>query len=127
MDLDLIGGQKPHLLISSKNNLGAETKVTYAASTKFYLADKAAGQPWITRIPFPVHVVEKVETYDRISRNRFVTRYPTIMATTMGPRESSEALAESINGIRKSLHPSVPAATFQPGITLMQPLMCRLS
>ena len=24
---------------------------------------------------FPVHVVERVETYDRISRNRFVTRY----------------------------------------------------
>ena len=35
----------------------------------------AAGQPWITRLPFPVHVVEKVEVYDRISRNRFVTRY----------------------------------------------------
>ena len=27
------------------------------------------------RLPFPVHVVERVETYDRISRNRFVTRY----------------------------------------------------
>ena len=26
-------------------------------------------------MPFPVHVVERVETYDRISRNRFVTRY----------------------------------------------------
>ena len=25
--------------------------------------------------PFPVHVVERVETYDRISGNRFVTRY----------------------------------------------------
>ena len=35
----------------------------------------AAGKPWITRLPFPVHVVERVETYDRISRNRFVTRY----------------------------------------------------
>jgi RHS repeat-associated protein len=33
------------------------------------------GKPWITRIPFPVHVVEKVETYDRISRNHFVTSY----------------------------------------------------
>ena len=34
-----------------------------------------AGTPWVTRLPFPVHVVERVETYDRISRNRFVTRY----------------------------------------------------
>ena len=48
---------------------------SYAPSTKFYLDDKSKGKPWITRIPFPVHVVERVETYDRISRNRFVTRY----------------------------------------------------
>jgi hypothetical protein len=73
--IDLMGGQKPHLLVSSKNNLGTETRVQYAPSTKFYLADKEAGKPWITRIPFPVHVVERVETYDSISRNRFVTRY----------------------------------------------------
>ena len=57
------------------NNLGAETHVRYAPSTKFYLADKLAGRPWISKIPFPVHVVERVEIYDRISRNRFVTRY----------------------------------------------------
>jgi hypothetical protein len=73
--IDLMGGTKPHLLIASKNNLGAETRVHYAPSTRFYLADKAAGTPWVTKIPFPVHVVERIETYDRISRNRFVTRY----------------------------------------------------
>ena len=73
--IDLMGRQKPHLLIKTVNNLGAETHVHYAPSTKFYLTDKAAGKPWITKIPFPVHVVERVETYDRISRNRFVTRY----------------------------------------------------
>jgi len=73
--VDLMGGQKPHLLISTKNNLGAETRVAYAPSTKFYLQDKRDGKPWITRLPFPVHVIERVETYDRISRNRFVTRY----------------------------------------------------
>ena len=73
--IDLMGGQKPHLLVKTVNNLGAETHIHYAPSTKFYLADKEAGKPWITRIPFPVHVVERVETFDRISRNRFVTRY----------------------------------------------------
>lgn len=73
--VDLMGGRKPHLLISMKNNLGAETRVDYAPSTKFYLLDKAAGRPWITRLPFPVHVVECVETYDWISGNRFVSRY----------------------------------------------------
>ncbi|MGH8524383.1 MAG: toxin TcdB middle/C-terminal domain-containing protein, partial [Gammaproteobacteria bacterium] len=73
--LDLMGGQKPHLLVTTVNNLGAETHVQYAPSTKFYLADKLAGKAWITKIPFPVHVVERVETHDHISGNRFVTCY----------------------------------------------------
>ncbi|MGB4227400.1 MAG: SpvB/TcaC N-terminal domain-containing protein [Candidatus Dechloromonas phosphoritropha] len=73
--VDLMGGQKPHLLTRSVNNLGAETLAFYAPSTKFYLADAFAGKPWITKIPFPVHVLERVETCDRISGNRFVTRY----------------------------------------------------
>ena len=73
--IDLMGGTKPHLLIKSVNNLGAETEVHYAPSTKFYLADKRDGRPWVTRLPFPVHVVERVVTHDRISGNRFVTRY----------------------------------------------------
>jgi RHS repeat-associated protein len=73
--IDLMGGQKPHLMVNSKNNMGAETVVQYASSTTFYLKDKAEGKPWITRIPFPVHVVESVETHDHISQNRFVTSY----------------------------------------------------
>jgi RHS repeat-associated protein len=73
--VDLMGGQKPHLLVKTVNNLGAETHVAYTPSTKFYLQDKRDGKPWITRLPFPVHVVERVETFDVISRNRFVTRY----------------------------------------------------
>ena len=73
--IDLMGGQKPHLLVSVKNNLGAETRVRYATSTRFYLEDKEKGEPWITRLPLPVHVVEQVQVYDYISRNRFVTRY----------------------------------------------------
>jgi RHS repeat-associated protein len=73
--IDLMGGQKPHLLVGVVNNLGAETHVQYAPSTKFYIADKLGGTPWITRLPFPVQVVERVETLDYLSRNRFVTRY----------------------------------------------------
>jgi RHS repeat-associated protein len=71
--VDLMCGQKPHLLTHVRNNLGAETVIEYASSTEFYLADKAAGKPWITRLPFPVHVVKRVETYDYVSRNRFVS------------------------------------------------------
>ena len=39
-----------------------ETRVQYAPSTKFYLQDKRDGKPWVTRLPFPVHVVERVKT-----------------------------------------------------------------
>lgn len=73
--IDLMGSTKPNLLVRVVNNLGAETEIAYAPSTKFYLADREAGRPWATRLPFPVHVVERVEIHDRISRNRFVTRY----------------------------------------------------
>jgi RHS repeat-associated protein len=73
--IDLMGGQKPHLLIDIVNNLGAETQIQYAPSTKFYVADKLAGTPWITRLPFPVQVVEQVDTYDYISQNRLTTCY----------------------------------------------------
>jgi RHS repeat-associated protein len=73
--VDLMGGQKPHLLISMKNNVGMETKVQYAASTRFYLQDRLAGMPWITKLPFPVHVVERVESFDYISRTRFASQY----------------------------------------------------
>jgi RHS repeat-associated protein len=73
--IDLMGGQKPHLLVRMDNNLGMETRVTYAPSTKFYLEDQRNGRPWLTRLPFPVQVIERVEIYDHLSRNRFVTRY----------------------------------------------------
>jgi RHS repeat-associated protein len=73
--VDLMGGTKPHLLTGVKNNLGAETRVQYAPSTKFYLQDLYDGKPWITRLPFPVHVIEQVELFDWISKTKVVTRY----------------------------------------------------
>ncbi|MCK4790245.1 MAG: hypothetical protein KAV87_41290 [Desulfobacteraceae bacterium] len=73
--LDFCGGQKPYLLTEVSNNLGATTRVQYAPSTKFYLEDKANGQPWITTLPFPVQVVEKVEVIDHIGKTKLVTRY----------------------------------------------------
>jgi RHS repeat-associated protein len=66
--------QKPHLLVAVRNNFGAETRVSYAPSTKFYLDDLEAGIPWLTRLPFPVHVVERVQRVDLIAGNVFTTR-----------------------------------------------------
>lgn len=58
---------KPYLLNTIDNNLGLETQIEYCSSTKFYLEDKKLGTPWITKLPFPVQVVEKITSYERIS------------------------------------------------------------
>jgi RHS repeat-associated protein len=73
--IDLTKGVKPHLLQSVTNNLGAETEFEYAPSTKFYLDDLEKGNPWLTRLPFPVQCVHKMITIDRISGNLFTTHY----------------------------------------------------
>ncbi|MEU7825751.1 SpvB/TcaC N-terminal domain-containing protein [Catellatospora sp. NPDC049133] len=73
--LDLYGGGKPHLLTEVVNNLGSRITVDYAPSTRHYLADKAAGRPWHTRLPFPVHVVDTVTTEDLVAGSVFTTSY----------------------------------------------------
>lgn len=73
--LDFCGGVKPHLLVEMSNNLGATTRVRYASSTQCCLEDEANGQPWITRLPFPVQVVDKVEVIDHIGKTKLVTTY----------------------------------------------------
>ncbi|XXX73286.1 SpvB/TcaC N-terminal domain-containing protein [Sorangium sp. So ce134] len=67
--------KKPHLLESIVNNMGVETRISYASSTKFYLLDKRAGVRWATRLPFPVHVVERIERIDHVARASLLTRY----------------------------------------------------
>ncbi|KAF2464647.1 SpvB-domain-containing protein [Lindgomyces ingoldianus] len=73
--LDLMTNGKPYLLNSVKNNLGSETYITYESSTTFYVQDKLAGRSWHTNLPFPVQVVSKVTTVDRISGNQFTSKY----------------------------------------------------
>ena len=50
--IDLMGGQKPHLLVHTTNNMGAETEVQYAASTKFYCRTAKKADPWVTGCRF---------------------------------------------------------------------------
>ncbi|WP_346152767.1 SpvB/TcaC N-terminal domain-containing protein [Streptomyces labedae] len=73
--VDLMGGQKPHLLERMTNNLGAETEIQYAPSTRFYLEDRLAGTPWATKLPFPVHVVERVTIRDKWRGTSFSSTY----------------------------------------------------
>src|SRR5258708_9684899 len=73
--VDLMSGQKPHLLVSITNNLGKRTVLHYKSSTEFYLDDREAGTPWITKLPFPVQVLEKSETFDGVTGAKLVTHY----------------------------------------------------
>src|SRR5664279_960091 len=73
--IDLMNSKKPHLMISYKNNLGKEVSLEYTASTKFYIVDKLAGEPWITKLHFPVHCISRTETIDKISGWHFVSSY----------------------------------------------------
>ena len=73
--IDLMNSKKPHIMVFYKNNLGKEVFLEYAPSTKFYLEDKIAGTPWVTKLHFPVHCISKTETVDKISGWRFVNSY----------------------------------------------------
>ena len=66
--VDLTGGVKPNMLNSVINSYGSETYVKYASSVSFNLQDRAAGHPWLTRLPFPVQVVQSIQHVDRIGR-----------------------------------------------------------
>jgi len=73
--VDLLRGHKPHLLETVDNGLGTTTTIEHAPSTRFYLEDRAAQLPWITKLPMPVHVVASVTVQDAVSRTKFVTTY----------------------------------------------------
>lgn len=72
---DLTGGVKPHLLTMVDNGYGGTTEVEYTTSTAQYLADKAQGKAWLTRLPFPVHVVNRVTRRDSVAGTRLTTAY----------------------------------------------------
>ena len=66
---------KPYLLNEISNNMGSVTKVQYCSSTKFALEDKLAGRPWVTKLRFPVQVVEQITLQDLISGSVFVNKF----------------------------------------------------
>ena len=73
--IDLMSSKKPFLLSEIDNNMGALTRMQYAPSTQFYLRDEREGTPWITKLPFPVQVLERTEIFDQITGQRLTTRY----------------------------------------------------
>ncbi|PWT79107.1 MAG: insecticidal toxin complex protein, partial [Bacteroidetes bacterium] len=73
--IDLMRGNKPYIMKGYINNFGKETSWKYKSSTQFYLSDKAAGNPWITKLPFPVQCVSQVMTNDLVAGTFFTNSY----------------------------------------------------
>ncbi|BAU54872.1 SpvB/TcaC N-terminal domain-containing protein [Mucilaginibacter gotjawali] len=73
--IDIMNGQKPHIMTGYKNNMGKEVTFEYQSSTGFYLNDKLKGANWVTKLPFPVQCVNKVVSIDRVSQTRFTSQY----------------------------------------------------
>ncbi|MFO7863501.1 MAG: SpvB/TcaC N-terminal domain-containing protein, partial [Salinivirgaceae bacterium] len=73
--IELTSGVKPYMLKSFTNGMGKETRLAYAPSTKFYLQDKANGKPWITKLPFPVQVLTRVETIEHVTGTKLVNKF----------------------------------------------------
>jgi RHS repeat-associated protein len=67
--------QKPHLLTEVRNGQGGVVRLQYESSARQSLRDREAGRPWVTRLPFPVQVVTRIEQHDEVARRRFVQRY----------------------------------------------------
>ena len=53
---------KPYLLREIDNGAGLITRLGYKPSTHFYLQDRKSGTPWISKLPFCVHVEPAPET-----------------------------------------------------------------
>jgi RHS repeat-associated protein len=73
--IDLMNSKKPHIMVAYKNNMGKEVSMEYTPSTKFYIEDKLAGKPWVTKLHFPVHCISKTITEDKITGHRFTVSY----------------------------------------------------
>ncbi len=74
-DGSILQSMKPYLLYEINNNLGSVVNLQYCSSTKFYLEDKKSGRGWITKLHFPVQVVEKIICNEKISGSRFINKF----------------------------------------------------
>ena len=70
-----LAGWKPRLLRVVRNNSGAETEIDYASSTRYYLEDRLAGTPWVTRLPFPARVVAGTTVTEAVSGSKVSSVY----------------------------------------------------
>jgi hypothetical protein len=67
--LPLDSGTKPLLLMAVENGIGGRMELDYVSSATF------DGREWVTRIPFPLHVVKQLRSIDAITGRVQTTRY----------------------------------------------------
>jgi RHS repeat-associated protein len=70
-----LAGERPNLLLSVDNAMGAETRLTYSTSGVHYLRDRAAGRVWRTKLPVHHAVVDRYEVVDHVAGASSVTRF----------------------------------------------------
>jgi len=73
--IDLMGGNKPYMLAGHSNGMGKQVTISYKSSTYYYLHDKMAGTPWITKLGFPVQCVAGTLVRDTISGTSYSCSY----------------------------------------------------
>ncbi|HTR29863.1 MAG TPA: SpvB/TcaC N-terminal domain-containing protein, partial [Puia sp.] len=73
--IDLMRGKKPYLMTGYSNGMGKTVSIAYKSSTWYYLQDKMAGTPWVTKLCFPVQCVAGVETQDSVSGSRYANSF----------------------------------------------------
>lgn len=67
--------QKPYLLSSYNNNMGASGCLTYRSSAQEWLDEKQAEPQSVCDLPFAVQVVSQVMSQDEISGNQLTQQY----------------------------------------------------
>jgi len=108
--VELMGGQKPHLMVRVANNLGAETRVQYAPSTRF-----TSPTSWPARPGSPVSpsLCTWWSGWRRTTGSAATVSLhatPTTTATSTGSSANSEASDVWTSGTPKSSPPSRRAA-----------------
>jgi RHS repeat-associated protein len=78
--IDEAGGERPWVLTHVENGLGKTTDLTYSTSAVLMQAAAAAGTPWTSVTPIPVHVVMQVTDKDNLGLAQrppgvYVTQY----------------------------------------------------
>ncbi|KVK96227.1 SpvB/TcaC N-terminal domain-containing protein [Burkholderia ubonensis] len=67
--------EKPYLMVSINNNMGASTAFQYRSSAQYWLDDKLANPQLTSALPMPIQTLAQVVTLDEITGNSVTQLY----------------------------------------------------